>query len=272
MDLNQDELRRQLRDADREQRAALPRFREMVLRHFSGDRSELSPEAKAEMLGVPMPGRRQLFRVGGAAVLGAAVLAACGDDDDSSGTGVPGTGSGTDTTQAGGNGNMDVALARTAASLELAAIAAYTAAIDSGLVTTLAVADAAVLFRGHHEEHAGVLNQAATSGGGQEVTEPNAFVMENVVGTADLSSELSIVQFARALEDVAAATYVFATGALSTPALRQALMSIGGVESRHVTALDIALQALGNGSGPQFEYDAFYQTTNRAPDEAILTS
>jgi hypothetical protein len=93
-----------------------------------------------------------------------------------------------------------------------------------------------------------------------------------VVGTADLSSELSIVQFARALEDVAAATYVFATGALSTPALRQALMSIGGVESRHVTALDIALQALGNGSGPQFEYDAFYQTTNRAPDEAILTS
>jgi hypothetical protein len=265
MDLDRDELRRQLRASDAENRVATRNLREVLKRWFGGESDGLSTDDKAAILGVPSPGRRQLFRVGGAAVLGAAVLAACGDDDAAE------TGGTTATTSGQGGASTDLVLARTAASVELLAVDAYQSAIDSGAVTTAAVADAAVLFQSHHREHAGVLNATVRDTGGEEVTEANTFLMENLVATADLSSELAIVQFARGLEDAAASTYVFAAGVLSAPELRQAIMSIGGVEARHVTALDLALQGLGNGTGPAFDDGAFYSNERRVPDEALLS-
>jgi hypothetical protein len=237
----------------------------VLKRWFGGGGTDLSTDQKAAILGVPSPGRRQFFRVGGTAVLGAAVLAACGDDDEDAAE----TGQGSPAE--GGDQNMDLVLARTAASVELLAVDAYQAAIDSGVVTTQAVADAATLFQSHHREHAGALNGAVGEAGGEEVTEANSFLMQELVGSADLSSELSIVQFARSLEDAAASTYVFAAGALTAPELRQAIMSIGGVEARHVTALDLALQSLGQGEGPTFEDNAFYSSERRIPDEALLS-
>jgi hypothetical protein len=270
MDLNRDELYRQLRAADAEQRVANRSFTEVLKRWFGGGGGDLTTDQKAAILGVPSPGRRQFFRVGGTAVLGAAVLAACGgDDEDAAETGQGSTAGGEG--EDGGDQNMDLVLARTAASVELLAVDAYQAAIDSGVVTTQAVADAATLFQSHHREHAGALNGAVREAGGEEVTEANAFLMQELVGSADLSSELSIVQFARSLEDAAASTYVFAAGALTAPELRQAIMSIGGVEARHVTALDLALQALGQGEGPAFEDGAFYSSERRIPDEALLS-
>lgn len=270
-----DELNRQLRAADAEQRHATRGLREVVSRWLDGRSDGLTTDQKAALLGVPSPGRRSFFKVGGTALVGAAVLAACGDDSDDPAESGSAGGSGdsdmTTTTGGGAGGGMDLALARTAASVELLAVDAYQAAIDSGLVTTQAVADAATLFQSHHREHAGALNGAVTDAGGQEVTEANAFLMENLVATADLSSELAIVQFARSLEDAAASTYVFAAGALSVPELRQAIMAIGGVEARHVTALDLALASLGEGSGPAFEDGAFYSGDRRIPDEAILS-
>jgi hypothetical protein len=272
MDLNRDELYRQLRAADEEQRVATRGLRDVVRRFLGGDGS-LSPDQKAAVLGVPSPGRRTFFKVGGTAFLGAAILAACGDDDgEPSESGAAPTTGGDDATTTTGGANMDLVLARTAASVELLAVDAYQAAIDSGVVTTPAVADAAGLFQSHHREHAEALNATVREAGGDEVTEANSFLMENLVATADLSSELSIVQFARGLEDAAASTYVFAAGALSAPELRAAIMSIGGVEARHVTALDLALQALGQGSGPAFEDGAFYSTERRIPDDAVLAS
>jgi len=272
MDLNRDELRRQLREAEAENRIATRNLREVLTRWLGGESGGLTIADKASVLGVPSPGRRNFFRVGGTAVLGAAVLAACGgDDDEATETGAAPTTAADTSATTSSDQDMDVVLARTAASVELLAVDAYQAAIDSGVVTTAAVADAAVLFQSHHREHAGVLNAAVRDAGGEEVTEANAFLLENLVATADLSSELAIVQFARGLEDAAAGTYVFAAGALSAPALRQAIMSIGGVEARHVTALDLALQALGQGQGPGFEYGAFHGTENRIPDEALLS-
>ena len=57
---------------------------------------------------------------------------------------------------------MDLALARTAASLEKLAVDTYQTGIDSGLVTTMAIADAATLFQSHHQEHLDALNGAIT--------------------------------------------------------------------------------------------------------------
>lgn len=271
MDLNRDELRRQVRESEAANREATRRLRDVLQRWFGGGDADGTPstDAKAALLGVPSPGRRQLFAMGGAAVVGAAALAACGDDgEDAAETGA--TTATTSGATTNGGAELDVVLARTAASVELLAVDAYQAAIDSGVVTTAAVADAATRFQSHHRDHAGVLNATVREAGGEEVTTANPFLLENLVATADLSSELAVVRFARSLEDAAASTYVYAAGELSAPELRQAIMAIGGVEARHVTALDLALQALGAGAGPAFEDGGFTSPDRRIPDEALL--
>src|SRR6185295_19233071 len=107
--------------------------------------THLTVDEKAALLGVPSPGRRQLFKVGGATIIGAAVLAACGSDDSDK------KADGTSTTAGGStDSSMDLPLARTAASLEKLAVDTYTTAAASGLVTTKAISDTAALFLSHH--------------------------------------------------------------------------------------------------------------------------
>lgn len=250
-----DEFRRQLRAAETENRAAVASFREVLKRYFTGGRSPLSTAAKAQVLGVAVPGRRRLLTAGAAGLAGAVLLAACGADDE---TAAP-TGA-----EDGDEAAMDVVLARGAAATELAAVAAYQAAVDSGLVTTNAVAQAATLFQQHHREHAEALNAIVTDGGGQAVEETLPAV-QALLEDASFTDELTVVGFARAIEDAAASTYVAGAGLLSTPDLRQALMSIGGVEARHVTALDMALLALGAGPGATFADGAFHPTERALP-------
>ncbi|MGV3760051.1 MAG: ferritin-like domain-containing protein [Actinomycetota bacterium] len=242
MDLNRDELRRELRSIDAEHHAVMPRWAS-ALRRIVGGGTPLTTDEKAALLGVPSPGRRQLFKLGGTAIVGAAVLAACGSDDDEATT---------TTAAAGGEGgamdedpSMDLALARTAASLEKLAVDVYQTAIDSGLVTTVAIADAAVLFQSHHQEHLDALNGAISGAGGEEVTEMNQAVYDALVAPAleALADEAGVVQLAYDLEAAAAQTYVFAGGALSVPALRSTVMTIGGIEARHAAVLQVAAQA-----------------------------
>lgn len=255
-EFSNDEFRRQLRAADTENRAAVTTFREVLKRYFSGGRSPLTAEAKAEILGVPVPGRRNFFTVGAAGLAGAVLLAACGDD------------AAAPAAEDGDEADMDVVLARGAAATELAAVAAYQAAIDSGLVTTAAVSQAATLFQQHHREHADALNAIVTDGDGQAVEETLPAV-QALLDDASFTDEFTVVAFARTIEDAAASTYVAGAGLLSTPDLRQALMSIGGVEARHVTALDMAMLALGAGPGATFEDGAFYPTERALPADQL---
>ena len=238
MDLNNDELRRELKDIDREHKAVTPRWASALRQIVDGD-TRLTMDQKAELLGVPSPGRRQLFKLGGATIIGAAVLAACGDDDSS--------GSQTDGGTDGGStdSSMDLPLARTAASLEQLAVDTYTTAAGSGLVTTKAIGDAAGLFMSHHQEHLEALNATIKGAGGAEVTEANAAVFEALVKPAldALKDEAGVVQLALDLELAAAQTYAFAGGALSMPSLRSTIMTIGGVEARHAAVLAVVAQA-----------------------------
>jgi hypothetical protein len=144
----------------------------------------------------------------------------------------------------GGGSEMDLALARTAASLEKLAVDAYQTGIDSGLVTTMAIADAATLFQSHHQEHLDALNAVITDAGGEEVTEPNEAVFKALVEPAVTAAkaEADIVKIAFDLESAAAQTYVFAGGELSTPTLRSTIMTIGGIEARHAAILQVAAQ------------------------------
>jgi hypothetical protein len=239
MDLNRDELRRELKAIDADNKAAMPRWYD-ALRQIVGGGTKMSTDEKAALLGVPAPGRRSFFQLGGATIIGAAVLAACGDTDDDGG------GAGSSTTEGSGDGagDMDLALARTAASLEKLAVDTYQTGIDSGLVTTMAIADAAKLFQGHHQEHLDALNGAIDNAGGTAVDEPNEAVFKALIepAVAQAKAEGDIVQIAYDLESAAAQTYAYAGGALTVPALRSTIMTIGGIEARHAAILQIAAQ------------------------------
>lgn len=259
-DFSRDEFNRQMRDVEAMNKAAMPKWRETLDKVFNGGIDMTSAE-KAHLLGVP--GRRQFFKIGGATIAGAALLAACGDDDDTAEAPTSGDGGGDD---GDGGGNMDIVLANTAISLEILAVDTYQVAIDSGLVTTQAVADAAGLFQQHHQEHADALSGVVGEGA---VTEANAAVKTAMVDPAveGASAEGDIIQLAFDLEMAAAQTYVFAAGALSTPELRSTIMTIGGVESRHATILG---QVAMYETATVFP-NAFYPSENPLPEGAVIT-
>ncbi|MBI2708740.1 MAG: ferritin-like domain-containing protein [Actinobacteria bacterium] len=283
MDLNRDELRRHLRDAEREQREALPAWRDALHRIF--ERPGTPTAVKADALGVP--NRRQLLRVGGATVAGAAVLASCGGGSTETRAGESGTTMAVDmgasttastpTTSAEEGRTTDVSLTKTATSLELLAVQIYDVVLgrsstklpqdvrfDQGVV------DAATLFRAHHQAHAQALQALTTTLGSEPYDKPNAYLFDNVVKKAlpSLTSQDAVVRFAYDVENLAASTYGYAAGVLSTPKLRQSLMGIGGVEARHAAALSMVIDATGNGAVPR----SFLDTSGpaRMPDDALV--
>ena len=244
-------IRRELRAIDRANTAAMPRWRELLHRIIGGD-ERLNSDETAAILGVPSPSRRQLFKIGGTAIVGAAVLAACGNDNSAStatrGSSQPLTTpapamSRTPSTTAPGGAAQDLVLARTAASLEQLAVDTYGAA--AALLSTVAIKDAATMFVEHHQMHLDALNGVITAAGGQPVTAKNQAVYDALVqpAVAAAKTETDAVNLALQLEEAAAQTYVFAGGALSTPQLRSTIMTIGGVEARHAAVLRMAALA-----------------------------
>ena len=187
-DLNSDEVRRHLRAVDRMNTSVMPRWRDALDRLIGDDR--IDTEGKAAMLGVPSPSRRDLFKIGGASILGAALLAACGSDaaDAPSSpvvqatqpvdTAAPTTTAAAATTAA----DMDLVLTRTAASLEKLAVDTYGAA--AGSITTPAVLAAATMFAGHHQMHLDALNGVLAGAGVKPITEMNQAVYATLVKPA----------------------------------------------------------------------------------------
>ena len=272
-DYSQDEVRRHLRSIDKMNESAMPRWKDALARIFSGEEN-LTTDEKAAILGVPSPGRRDIFKMGGAALVGAAVLAACGSSDKAATTTAaagttttaagttttaqagttsagstapttgasiaPTTGASTATTGAAGSAAMDLVLAKTAASLEKLAVDVYGTAAP--LITSAGALAAAKMFAGHHQMHLDALNGVITGAGGTAVTVMNQAVFDAIVKPAldKAKTETDALMIALTLEEAAAQTYAFAGGALSTPALRSTIMTIGGVEARHAAVLRMA--------------------------------
>ena len=211
-DLNRDELRRELRAIDADNKAVMPRWYD-ALRQIVGGGTRMSTDEKAALLGVPAPGPTQLFKLGGATIIGAAVLAACGDTDD-------------DTEQRHDDhhhvddgrrrrASMDLALARTAASLEKLAVDTYQTGIDSG--------------PGHHDGHRRCRHavpvpppgaprrperrhQRRRRRGGHRAQRGGVRGARSNRPSTAAKAEADIVQIAFDLESAAAQTYVFAGG------------------------------------------------------------
>lgn len=239
-EMSSDEVRRQLRDAQAEHDASMPRWRGSLDQLLDPEAGASTAE-KASFLGLPA---RRSFVFGGVVLAGGALLAACGrkkSQTPQSGA-LPVVPSST-TTTAPGSAATDMVLLRTAQSIEILAIDTYQKAIDSGLITDATAKQVAALFQSQHQDHSDALAEAIKAAGGTAVTARNEYLAANVVDKAvsALTDQKSVLVLAREVENVAAQTYTEAGGVFSTPALRRSGMSIGEIEARHVTVLNLAL-------------------------------
>ena len=242
-----DEIRRQANDTQAMHDEAMPQLRDAMSPLFEEEGREA--DEKRVAVGSVSPG--MLFKVGGITLAGAALLAACGSDGKDSASTTPGTTPGT----TGGSASGDILILRTASSIEELAIAAYQIAIDSGLVTTAAIGDAAKLFQSQHREHSALFQSETKRAGGEPFTAANPAVLAALQPTIDaLKDEMGIVKLAFDLETAAAQTYQSNVGVVIDAKLNAALMSIGGVEARHAAILagvlgnkatDSAFQGIG---------------------------
>jgi Ferritin-like domain len=147
----------------------------------------------------------------------------------------------------GGDGGV----AAFAESVELAAVEAYKAAAASGKVTVRAVLDAATTFAGHHQEHAAAFGAAA---GAAATKKPNPKLLAAVgAQLAAATDQAAVLKVAFDLENAAAATYVFALGALTSTAALQLTASILPVEAQHAVVLGQVLGLPATAFLPSFE-------------------
>jgi hypothetical protein len=207
--------------------------------------------------------RRGFLRLGATGAVAAAVLVACSDDESTppSETGVTEpeptetTFAPAQTTTPEAGALQDALVFRTARSLELAMVEVYDALLGGGgdlaLPEEVAYDDTArstlELLRDRHETHADALVALVRQAGGEPVSEPNNGVIEGVVTPqlGDLTTQRTVLLFARSLEDVGAGTYGWGAGTLTTPELREGLMAIGAASARHGAALSILLDPSG---------------------------
>ncbi|HZQ76974.1 MAG TPA: ferritin-like domain-containing protein [Acidimicrobiia bacterium] len=266
MDINNDELRRELRDLDQEHRDVMPRWRDSLMRLLVDDR-ETPSGAKADVL-LGGFNRRRFMQLSGLAVAGGTVLAACGSDSKNKSASNAGSEATTATTAAaaGGGNKTDQTIARTAASLEIFAVSVYDKAIQNAAALKISdpVAKAATLFKSQHDEHAKAFNAAATQLGGQPYNDPNPTAAKAFEAQiAALKSEQDVLKFAYALEQIAAQTYQGVGMKLSTPMLRQTAMTVGGVEARHMAILAHFIQP------PTTVPEKAFQPTEKAVDASF---
>ncbi len=137
---------------------------------------------------------------------------------------------------AGAQALTDADIAAFAASIEYAAVAAYTAAAATGKVTTKAVVDAAASFSGQHKAHGDAF--AGASGGKIAKDVPNKTLLASLsTQLSQAATETDIVKLAYSVENAAAATYQFAMGALKDVSAQTLAASILAIEAGHAAVL-----------------------------------
>lgn len=129
----------------------------------------------------------------------------------------------------------DPTIAAFAESIELAAVEAYKAALNSGKITNKAVTDAAGVFIRHHQEHAAAFAGAAAT---KATHQPNPKLLKGLSDAlSKASDEPAVVRIALDTENAAAGTYLFALGALTSKEALQLTASILPVEGAHAVTL-----------------------------------
>ena len=273
MTFSNDHVRRELRDGQRDHDAAMAPY-EAALDQAFDPSSGTDLATKAELVGAPS--RRQLLKLGGLTIASTALLAACvepASTDQVADTGTLTPVPTTDKPQDPGSPEVDATLVLTALSIELLAIDTYQAALDNNWLALPLLVDVAKYFQSQHQDHAGALESAARRLGQNpdEVT-ANPFLTAEVItpaveeikaGGGEQVVQTLTLTLAKELEVAAAQTYTQAGGILTTPELRQTIMSIGGIEARHSTVLGAVL-------GEQPVPFPLEPTVNAAPPDSYI--
>jgi hypothetical protein len=245
MDHSRDQLRRDLRDLDSDQ----PEVHRAMRRLFQ---RALDPQ-RPRGAGID---RRGFFRIGGLTIAGTAILAACGDEAPAGGE-TPRVGTVPPATDLPTAVISDVALLRTATSLEYNAITLYDLVLsDYSDLFTGDLSDALELFqryRDDHQVHADLVTRLVQGLDGEPYECPNPRIEQYYVDeavrlilgdpSADPPVEPSpdpardVLVVAHAFEELAASTYQAVVPLLSLPALRADAMRIGSQESRHASLM-----------------------------------
>jgi methylmalonyl-CoA mutase cobalamin-binding subunit len=157
----------------------------------------------------------------------------------------------------------DPTIAKFSESVELAAAAAYDAAVRSGKLHTPAVIMAAMTFGSHHADHAKAFGAFAGDAG---KAVPNPGILQTVGDQIrEAPDEVAVLSVAYATENAAAATYLFAIGALQSSIILAATASIMPVEAEHAAVLGYVL-----GTDPKS--DMTYLPPFQTPDQALMMS
>jgi Ferritin-like domain len=127
----------------------------------------------------------------------------------------------------------DLTIAKFAQQVELAAVAAYQAAADTGKLDATAT-EVGTTFAGHHSDHAAAFGSFA----GDEATDiPNQAVLDAFAPMiADAADQAALLEIAFQLEQGAASTYHFALGVLG-PEAAAAVSTILPIEAQHAVVL-----------------------------------
>ena len=134
------------------------------------------------------------------------------------------------------NEQGDVVILSTALGAEREAVAAYQLGAESGLLSP-AVLKTAVVFQGHHKEHADVLAQTIERLGGRVADEPDGYEFP----VSRLKNERNVLEFAASLEKGAVSAYLGAVPLFENRDLSAAAASILGDEAMHWAILRQAL-------------------------------
>ncbi len=197
--------------------------------------------------------RRRMLLGGGVAALGLAA-AACGGENDpfvledppdpNLTTSAPGA--------AGGGGGQekptgDIAIAMTAASLEVLAVNTYAAALDAagkGAIGAVppAVAEFATTARAHHEAHRDAWNELLTGLGQQEVTTTPPSLQSTVDDMFGQVRDVGgVANLALTLEQIAADTYFAVIPKINDQKALGLAATIHPIDMQHVAVLRYVL-------------------------------
>jgi hypothetical protein len=210
--------------------------------------------------------RRRFLQASALALLGTAVVACTKDKPK----GAPGQPTTTEpTTTSSGASPSDVALLKTAASLEALAVGVYQRVAGAALVKDPAALDATTIFMAHHTAHQMTLNELLRVAEVAAVTAPNGEMDGKIFqpALAAAKTEDDIIQLLFTLEEVMAQTYVYSADVLTMPEHRVAIMTIAGTQARHRALLGSVFS--GQTVADLFP-SAFAKSNNPLPADAIV--
>jgi hypothetical protein len=220
--------------------------------------------------------RRRILAVGGFSIGLAALVAACAPDKPK--PQVPQAGAAPSTTGLPEQNVNDVVLLRTASSLEHSINDAYGKVLSLGVLPA-ATATLVRRFADQHAAHATFFEDLTRDNGGQPFISGNEAFQKNVIdpslkAIADAGNDVNDLNwFVYGLESVATGTMQSFVPILRVPALRSAVMTVGGAEARTSAIASTLIPTVTVvPPTPEQEKAAAATTTTTAPGATTTTT